>query len=124
MIATVFLAAVIKISKVPLKFIVKGLKAIVILLMFTVVMNLFLTKGGEELVHIGFIRIYENGLRTCVFMAIRLIYLIIGSSLMTLTTTPNMLTDGIEKLLHPLNKIHCPVHEVAMMMSIDRKSVV
>lgn len=116
--ATVFLAAVIKISKVPFKFIVKGLKAIVILLMFTVVMNLFLTKGGEELVHSGFIHIYENGLRTCVFMAIRLIYLILGSSLMTLTTTPNALTDGIEKLLHPLNKIHCPVHEVAMMMSI------
>lgn len=117
-IATIFLAAVIKISRVPFKFIVKGLKTIVILLMFTVVMNLFLTKGGEELVHIGFIHIYEKGLRTCVFMAIRLIYLIIGSSLMTLTTTPNSLTDGIEKLLHPLNKLHCPVHEVAMMMSI------
>ena len=117
-IATIFLAVVIKISKVPFKFIVKGLKTIVILLMFTVVMNLFLTKGGEELVHIGFIHIYEKGLRTCVFMAIRLIYLIIGSSLMTLTTTPNSLTDGIEKLLHPLNKLHCPVHEVAMMMSI------
>lgn len=116
--ATIFLFTVIKISKVPLKFIVKGLKAIVILLMFTVVMNLFLTKGGEELLHIGFIHIYENGLRTCVFMAIRLIYLIIGSSLMTLTTTPNSLTDGIEKLLHPLNKLHVPVHEVAMMMSI------
>ena len=117
-IATIFLAVVIKISKVPFKFIVKGLKTIVILLMFTVVMNLFLTKGGEELVHIGFIHIYEKGLRTCAFMAIRLIYLIIGSSLMTLTTTPNSLTDGIEKLLHPLNKLHCPVHEVAMMMSI------
>lgn len=117
-IATIFLVAVVKISRVPFKFIVKGLKAIVILLMFTVVMNLFLTKGGEELVHVGFIHIYEKGLRTCVFMAIRLIYLIIGSSLMTLTTTPNALTDGIEKLLHPLNKVHVPVHEVAMMMSI------
>lgn len=118
LLATIFLFSVIKISKVPFKFIVKGLKAIVILLMFTVVMNLFLTKGGQELFHLGFIHIYENGLRTCVFMAIRLIYLIIGSSLMTLTTTPNSLTDGIEKLLHPLNKIHCPVHEIAMMMSI------
>ncbi len=117
-IATIFLVAVVKISRVPFKFIVKGLKAIIILLMFTVVMNLFLTKGGEEVIHVGFIHIYEKGLRTCVFMAIRLIYLIIGSSLMTLTTTPNALTDGIEKLLHPLNKIHVPVHEVAMMMSI------
>ena len=116
-IATIFLMSVIRISKVPLKFILRGLKAIVIILMFTVVMNLFLTTGGEELVHIGFIHIYEKGLRTSVFMAVRLIYLIMGSSL-TFTTTPNALTDGIEKLLHPLNKLHVPVHEVAMMMSI------
>ena len=60
----------------------------------------------------------EGGLQTAVYMAVRLIYLIIGSSLMTFTTTPNELTDGIEKLLHPLNKIHVPVHEVAMIMSI------
>lgn len=117
-IATAFLVAVIKISKVPFRFVVKGLKAIMILLLFTVLMNLFLTQGGEELFHAGFLHIYENGLRTCVFMAVRLVYLIIGSSLMTLTTTPNSLTDGIEKLLHPLNRLHCPVHEVAMMMSI------
>ena len=110
-IATVFLFWVIHASKVPLKFILRGLKAIVIILMFTVVMNLFLTTGGKELVHIGFLHIYEKGLRTSVFMAVRLIYLIMGSSLMTLT-------DGIEKLLHPLNKLHVPVHEVAMMMSI------
>lgn len=116
--ATIFLFTVIKISKVPLKFIVKGLKAILFLLLFTVAMNLFLTDGGKILVNIGFLNITERGLRVSVFMALRLLYLVIGSSLMTFTTTPNALTDGIESLLRPLNKIGVPVHEVAMMMSI------
>lgn len=116
--ATVFLVTIIKVSRVPFKFIVKGLKAVVILLLFTVVMNLFLTEGGEVLIHFWIFRITENGLRTSVFMAVRLIYLILGSSLMTFTTTPNSLTDGLESLLHPLNKLKVPVHEVAMMMSI------
>ena len=109
---------VIKLSKVPLKYIVKGLKPIVILLLFTVVMNLFLTQGGEKLVHFWIFTITENGLRTSVFMAVRLMYLVAGSSIMTFTTSPNGLTDGMEKLLHPLNKVNVPVHEVAMMMSI------
>ena len=117
-IATLFLVSVIHLSKVPLKYIVKGLKPVVILLLFTVVMNLFLTKGGETLVHFWIFTITESGLRTSVFMAVRLMYLVAGSSIMTFTTTPNSLTDGIEKLLHPLNKVHVPVHEVAMMMSI------
>ena len=118
LIATVFLISVIRISKVPFRFIVRGLKAIIFLLLFTVVMNLFFTKGGQVLVQIGFIRITENGLRISVFMAVRLIYLIIGSSLMTFTTTPNALTDAIESLLGPLKRFRVPVHEVAMMMSI------
>ena len=116
--ATVFLIMIIKVSRVPFKFIVKGLKAVVILLLFTVVMNLFLTEGGVVLVQFWIFRITENGLRTSVFMAVRLTYLILGSSLMTFTTTPNSLTDGLESLLHPLNKLNVPVHEVAMMMSI------
>ena len=116
--ATVFLFGCIKLSKVPFKFIVRGLKPIIILLLITVGFNLFLTPGGETLVHVGFIKITEYGLSTAVYMAIRLIYLIMGSSLMTLTTTPNSLTDGLEKLLHPLNKLHVPVHEISMMMSI------
>ena len=117
-IATIFLGAVIRLSKVPLKYILRGLKPIVILLMFTVVMNLFLTRGGETLVHFWIFTITENGLRTSVFMAVRLIYLVTGSSIMTFTTSPNGLTDGIEKLLRPLNRINVPVHEVAMIMSI------
>lgn len=112
-----FLIGVILLSKVPIKFIVKGLKAVIFLLLFTVGFNLFLTPG-EEIWRLGFLKITKEGLRTAGFMGIRLISLIIGSSLMTLTTTPNQLTDGIEKLLGPLKVIHVPVHEVAMMMSI------
>lgn len=118
LIATIFLGAVIHLSKVPLKYIVKGLKPVVILLLFTVLMNLFLTRGGAVLVKLWVFTITENGLRTSVFMAVRLMYLVAGSSIMTFTTSPNGLTDGMEKLLHPLNRINVPVHEVAMMMSI------
>ena len=117
-VATLFLAIVIRESKVPFKFIVKGLKPIILLLLITVGFNLFLTDGPVVLVKFWIFRITDTGLETAVYMAIRLMYLIIGSSLMTFTTTPNELTDGIEKLLHPLNKIKVPVHEIAMMMSI------
>lgn len=116
--ATAFLFACVKLSKVPFKFMVRGLKPILMLLMITVAFNLFLTPGGAVLLQVGPLKVTEQGLNTAVYMALRLIYLIMGSSLMTLTTTPNSLTDGIEKLLHPLNKIKVPVHEIAMMMSI------
>lgn len=117
-ISTFFLIAVIRTSKVPFKFITKGLKPIILLLMMTTIFNLFFTSTGKILVSIGFIKITEDGLRASVYMVLRLVYLIIGSSIMTLTTTPNELTDGIERLLRPLNKIKVPVHEIAMMMSI------
>ena len=115
---TLFLIIIIKMSRVPFSFIVRGLKPVIMLLMITVLFNLFLTRDGAVLFHAWIFTITEGGLRTAVYMAIRLIYLIIGSSLMTFTTTPNELTDGIEELLGPLNKIHVPVHEIAMMMSI------
>ena len=117
-VATIFLGTVIRLSKVPLRYIVKGLKPVILLLMITVLFNLFLTRGGEVLFHKWIFTITEEGLVIAVYMAIRLIYLIIGSSLMTFTTTPNELTDGIEALLRPLNRLRVPVHEVAMMMSI------
>lgn len=116
-VAGVFLATMIKISKVPFKFIVRGLKTIVILMLFTVTFNLFLTDG-QILWQWKFIKITIEGIELAVFMALRLTFLIIGSSLMTLTTTPNQLTDGLETGLAPLKKIHVPVHEIAMMMSI------
>ena len=117
LVATVFLGSVILISNVPVKFIFKGLKAIFVLLLFTIVFNIILTPG-EVLWRWGFIKVTKEGLVLAGRMAIRLIYLVIGSSIMTLTTTPNQLTDGLERQLRPLNKIHVPVHEIAMMMSI------
>ncbi len=116
-VATLFLAAVIHLSRVPFSFIVRGLKAIVIILLISVSFNMFLTPG-TVLFQIGFLKLTWEGLKMAGFMALRLIYLVIGSSLMTLTTTPNELTDGLEKSLGFLNKIGVPVHEVSMMMSI------
>ncbi len=114
---TAFLLAVIWVSKIPLRFILRGLKAIIMLLIFMITFNLFFTPG-DTLVEWKFIRITEQGLYSALFMGIRMTLLIVGSSLMTFTTTPNQLTDGLEKLLWPLRHIKVPVHEIAMMMSI------
>ena len=116
-IVTLFLAAVIGISKVPFRYMIKGLKAIMILMLITALFNLFLTPG-EVLLQIWKLKITKEGVLSAIRMAIRLTYLILGTSPMTLTTTPNQLTDGLEKALRPLAKIHVPVHEIAMMMSI------
>lgn len=115
--ATVFLAMCIRLSKVPFSFMVRGLKAVVFLLLISVSFNLFLTDG-EELFRIGFLRVTREGLRMACFMGLRLMYLVVGSSIMTLTTTPNQLTDGLEKSLGFLKVVHVPVHEISMMMSI------
>ena len=117
-IITGMLIFMIKISKVPFSYIVKGLKAIVVLLLITAVFNLVFTPTGTEYWHWGPFHLTSTGIMNAVLMTIRLIYLIIGTSLMTLTTTPNQLTDGLEKALSPLNRIHIPVHAIAMMMSI------
>ena len=117
LIAALFLAAMIKLSNVPFKFMVKGMKAIVFLLLITVVFNMFLTPG-EPLITFWKLTVTKEGLKLAILMAIRLSFLIIGSSVMTLTTTPNNLTDGMENLMNPLRKLKVPVHEIAMMMSI------
>ncbi len=117
LLAAAFLTVCIRLSKVPFKFMVKGMKAILFLMLFAVVFNLFLTPG-TPVVTFWKLKITEEGISMAVKMAVRLTMLIIGSSLMTLTTTPNHLTDGLESLLNPLKKLKVPVHEVAMMMSI------
>lgn len=116
-VATVFLACVIRASRVPFSFMVRGLKTVLILLLITVGFNLFLTPGTPVL-KIWRLTVTREGIELALFMALRLTYLIIGSSVMTLTTTPNRLTDGMEKALHPLNRLHVPVHDIAMIMSI------
>ncbi len=117
LVAMGFLVMAIELSRVPFKFMVKGMKAIAVLLMFSVVLNLFLTKG-TVIFSFWKISITKEGVYTAVFMAVRLSFLIIGSSLMTLTTTPNNLTDGLEKGLGFMKYIKVPVHEIAMMISI------
>ena len=117
-IITAALIAVVHISKVPFKFIVKGLKAIVVILIITAIFNLLLTPGDTVYWQYGPFKLTDTGIVNAVTMMIRLIYLIVGTSLMTLTTTPNQLTDGLEKALSPLNRINVPVHAIAMMMSI------
>lgn len=116
-IAGLFLAMNIKLSNVPVKFIFRGMKSIFFLLMISVLFNLFLTPGNP-IITIWKIKITDEGLKLAIKMAIRLVFLITGSSLMTLTTTPNNLTDGLESLLNPLKLVHVPVHEISMMMSI------
>lgn len=114
---TAALAALVILSNVPVRLILKGLKAIYIILAITVVFNIFLTPG-TPLVHFWVLTITQEGLKQAVRMAVRLMYLVLGSSVMTLTTTPNQLTDAMESLFMPLKYIRVPVHEIAMMMSI------
>lgn len=118
LLVTCFLIGIIRFSKVPFSYMVKGLKAIVILMAVTAVFHLFLTPGGQVIFAWRNIAITMEGVKNAGFMMIRLTYLIIGTSIMTLTTTPNQLTNGLEKALAPLSKIRVPVHAIAMMMSI------
>lgn len=108
----------IAISKVPVRYIYKGLKPIFVLLLFTALINIFMTSGDVILFQWKFLRIYREGLVLAAFMVLRLSFLIVGTSLLTLTTSPIELTDGIEKLLNPFKKIGVPAHELAMMMTI------
>lgn len=105
------------ISKIPIKKIIKGLKPILPLIILTVVINIFFTKG-TPILEFGFIHIAWEGLSVSAFMALRFFFLVIFTSLLTLTTSPINLTNGIEGLLSPLKIIKVPAHEIAMMMSI------
>lgn len=105
-------------SRVPLKYIIKGTKALIWFIIFTVVLQMFTIQGSETLFEWHFIRITRTGFYSSCYLFIRLILMIVGSSMMTYTTTPNSLTDGLEKLLGWMNKLRVPVHELAMIMSI------
>ncbi|MBC8588158.1 energy-coupling factor transporter transmembrane component T family protein [Paratissierella segnis] len=112
-----FIGIVIKIAKLPIKFILKGLKPLYFIILITLFINIFMTKG-EVLFTIGPLTVTKEGISMAVFMALRLVFLITGTSLLTLTTSPIALTDGIEKLLSPFKIIGLPAHELAMMMTI------
>ena len=114
----VVLAALIAISRVPLTSILRGMKPVVFILIFTAILNLFYTPGEHVLVKVWVLTITLEGVRTAIFMVARILMLITATFLLTYTTSPILLTDGIERLLLPLKRIHVPVHELAMMMSI------
>ena len=113
------LALLYRIARIPGRMILKSLKPIVPIILFTAVLNLFFVTGqGEPLVHFWVLNIYAEGIKYAVLLAVRVCALIAGTSLLTYTTSPIVLTDAIEQLLKPLGKLHFPVHELAMMMSI------
>ena len=111
-----FLAIAVYIAKLSVKYLYKGLKPVFFLIILTSILNIFMLRGGNLVFELGFIKIYEEGLITAAFMAIRLVLLIMGTSVLTLTTSPIELTDGIERLLKPIGKEIA--HELAMMMTI------
>ena len=112
------LFAVIALSKVPLKYMLRGIKSVMFIIVITALLNMFTTRGETILWEFGFLRLTLEGIIFAVKMVVRLIMLIMASSVLTLTTTPIQLTDGIEYLLKPFRKIGVPAHEIAMMMTI------
>ncbi|MGE5631137.1 MAG: energy-coupling factor transporter transmembrane component T family protein [Caulobacteraceae bacterium] len=112
-----FMGLVLALSKIPLKLIFRGLKPLIVIILLTVVLNVFMTQG-EVLYSFWGLSVTKEGLYQAGFMGLRLIFLITGASLLTLTTSPISLTDGIEKLLNPFKRIGVPAHELAMMMTI------
>ena len=121
--ALLFVSTVILVllSKIPMRIVLKSIKAIIFIIVFTAIINIFLTKGEENqlLFSWKFIAIYENGLYNALFIIVRILAMIVGTSIfLTYTTTPIQLTDAIERLFSPLKVLHVPVHEFAMMMTI------
>ena len=114
----VFLITVISVSKVPLKSILSGMKPLLLILIFTGILNIFFTPGQTVWVSVGFVKITQEGVIRAIFMMGRILMLITGTFLLTYTTSPIALTDGLESLLNPLKKLRFPVHELSMMMCI------
>jgi energy-coupling factor transport system permease protein len=110
-------------SKIPLRFLYGGLKPILLLVVFTFLLHIFMTKGGDLVFDWGWVKIYEEGIRQGIFISLRFFLLILITSLLTLTTTPIEITDGLETLLNPLKKVRFPVHELALMMSISLRFI-
>ncbi len=114
----VFTVFMIALSKVPFKFVLKAIKPIMFFVVFTAILNILLTRSGTVLWQYGFLTITRDGVLNAVYMLVRILFLVMGTSLLTYTTSPIELTDGIERLLRPFSKIGLPSHELAMMMSI------
>ncbi|MDQ0220584.1 energy-coupling factor transporter transmembrane protein EcfT [Peribacillus cavernae] len=122
-ILAVFTLALIALSKIPARFLFNGLKPILFLILFTLLLHILFTKEGDVIYDFGFIEIYEGGLRQGLYISFRFTLLILVTSLLTLTTSPISITDGLEQLLGPLKKWKMPVHELALMMSISLRFI-
>ncbi|WP_409303796.1 energy-coupling factor transporter transmembrane component T family protein [Peribacillus sp. SCS-155] len=119
----IFTLAMIILSKIPLRFLYNGLKPILLLILITFLLHVLFTKEGALILDLGWLKIYEGGLKQGIFIALRFTFLILITSLLTLTTTPISITDGMEELLNPLKKWNLPVHELALMMSISLRFI-
>ncbi|MFF5996282.1 energy-coupling factor transporter transmembrane component T [Lysinibacillus sp. KU-BSD001] len=118
-----FTAAVIFMSRIRLYFLINGLKPVILLMIFTFLLHILFTREGNIIVDLGFLKIYEEGLKQGIFISVRFLVLVFVTSILTLTTSPISITDGIETLLNPLKKIKLPVHELALMMSISLRFI-
>ena len=114
---------IIILTKIPIRYLLLGLKPIIYVILFTFILHLFMTKEGTMLFKIGYFEFYEQGVTQGVFIALRLLYLILMTTILTLTTTPIEITDGMESLLGPFKKVGLPVHELALMMSISLRFI-
>lgn len=110
-------------SRIPFRFLYGGLKPVIWLVLFTLLLQIFFTKEGHIVYELGPVKIYDEGLRQGIFISMRFFFLILMTSLLTLTTTPIEITDGLETMLNPLKKIKFPVHEMALMMSISLRFI-
>ncbi|GLC89935.1 energy-coupling factor transporter transmembrane component T family protein [Lysinibacillus piscis] len=118
-----FTLLIVLVSRIRLYFLINGLKPVLFLMVFTFLIHIFMTKGGAEVFHWKSITIYEDGIRQGIFISTRFLVLVFMTSILTLTTSPISITDGIEVLLNPLKKIKVPVHELALMMSISLRFI-
>lgn len=119
----IYTLAIVLLTKVHIRYILSGLKPILWVILFTFILHIFLTKEGELLVDFGWLQVYEGGVTQGIFISLRLLYLIIMTTILTLTSTPIEITDGLESLLAPFKKIGLPTHELALMMSISLRFI-
>lgn len=118
-----FTITIVLLTKLPVNFLIKGLKPVLWIILFTFILHLLVTKEGEILFDFGFFQIYEEGLRQGIYISLRFLFLILMTTILTLTTTPIEITDGMESLLAPFKKLGLPVHELALMMSISLRFI-
>lgn len=119
----VFTLFVVLMTKLPLRFLIRGLRPVLWIILFTFILHLIVTKEGEVLIDLRFLKIYEEGLKQGIYISLRFLYLILITTILTLTTTPIEITDGMESLLGPFGKLGLPVHELALMMSISLRFI-